>query len=375
MRKTQILIPLVLVTMLLLFGCGNEGMIMEEGTATPDVTISNQESDLLTESPLYPDSTYSVQDDDTQVISQQDFTDALMDAQEKRINGLLVNMQQYIGRWECEELIQSMAIGQDSTRSQLGIDLLGANIEISEDFTARIDDEVYDIVDIMVTDQQWYSAGLRVVPQHIEGLVIEIYYQHKEKAFSAYFAENGLSFCSYAYGYYSAKRVDDLGGPNEVEPENVLGSQVADMVRTEYLERYGEVNQQLSQMIGTYYGYECVVQENFIAHDGNHSLDIFMEDDKILLFLDKESIMAEQVQVFSSRSRSDIIDSYLQDLEIMVKDNRLMKLYQEHYLLVLGSKVAPTIIIIRKYDQEIYPDPPAIRVYIEGIVYDFYTET
>lgn len=311
--------------------------------------------------------------DDLQTIIQVEaFTDALMEAQENRLIELTENMQQYIGSWQCEELILKMAIGQDSTRSLLGIDLLGVNIEILEDFTARINGEDYDVSDVKVTDQSWYSTKYAIVPQHADGLIIEIYYKHNEKFFSAYFAENGLSFCSYAYGYYSAKRLDDSSGPNDEVTEGAAGSQVADMVREAYLHRFGEGDQQLSQMLGTYYGYECVIHDNFVAHEGEHSLDIRMEGDKLQMFLDEEALVTEQVHVFSSKSRRDVEDPFLQELEISVEDKGLLKTYQEHYIIVLGSKESPVVLLVKKHDQEDFQSPPAITAYRKGTVYDFY---
>lgn len=361
--------------LLLLSGCGNN--------VSSDTTYMDQESGIPQEGISDSEVLNDDQDNDAQTkIPVGDFTNALTEAQDKRIGQLTQDMKQYIGSWKCQELIMSMAIGQDSTRSLLGIDLLDANVEIFDDFTARVNGEDYDITDVMVTDQSWYYSGLAIVPQHTAGLIVEIFYQHNDKLFSAYFAENGLSFCSYAYGYYSAKRVDDLNGSEEAHKGEDVGSRVADMVRAFYLERYGEPNQQLTKMLGPYHGYECVVQENMVAYEGNHTLEISLEDGNIQVFFDEEALGTEQVQVFSSISLSymqgpDLVyipDPYLQELEIPDEDRKLLKAYREHYIIVLGSGEMPTILLVEKYDNKYFQNPSPITLYKEGIVYDFYNE-
>lgn len=302
-------------------------------------------------------------------ILADDFTTALTEAQERRIDELVANMQQYIGVWKCEQLVQPMVIGQDSTRSQLGIDLLGVNIEILDDFTARVDGEAYDIFLIEIGDDAWYMDGIRSSPQYAKGSIVEICYHKEAKSFSVYFAENGLSFCSYAYGYYSAQRVDNRENNDiELSANSILG-----MVKEAYCKRFGEVEQQLDQLYRSWHGYECVREEDIIKNVGDHTLDIHVNDEEIELLFDGESLAIEQPQVISASAWPEITEHFLMNLGIPLQDCELLRLYRENYIIVLNQQDIPVVVVIPKPEQEVISRVPATRLYLGGRVYHFST--
>lgn len=325
-RKNQVLSVIVLMTVIFLTGCAEQTTILAK-----------------------------------------DFTTALAEAQERRIDELVTNMQQYIGTWKCEELLQPIVIGQDSTRSQLGIDLLGANIEILEDFTARVDGEAYDIFRIQIGDETWYMDGMRASPQYAKGSIVEIYYHNETKNFSAYFAENGLSFCSYAYGYYSAQRVDN----KKHDDKELLENSILDMVKEAYCQRFGEVEQQLDQLYRSWHGYECVREENIIRNVGDHTLEIHVNDEEIELLFDGKSLAIEQLMIISASAWPDITEPVLSDLGMSLRDCELLSLYQENYIIILNQQDVPVVVAMPKPEQYVISRVPETRLYMGGRVYYF----
>ena len=283
------------------------------------------------------------------------------DAYNLRIEELLSNVSSYVGDWECAELILPMAIGQDSTRDLLGIDLEGQSISINEDLTVTIGEEVFVIADIAIRDYGWYLSNFRSGPHFAEGIVAEVFYENGDKHFSICYAENGMWLFSYAFGFYEVKAKElynvDLTASEELvtlfgdayRARFAAGSFVADNVCEEWVGR-------------KYQFYDDVT-----TLEGNYSLTLSSKGTEWNLIFEGESMDCSPDRVIVTNYYMQ--EKHLQDIGIPSEIIEKLTIYEEAYVCILQQDQQEILLVLPMTDKESVSEEYEINLFLDGEIY------
>lgn len=287
-------------------------------------------------------------------------------AQENRIQEVAASLSKSIGKWSVKELILPMAIGQDSTRSQLGMELSQTDIEIFKDFSVQLGEERYTVHDIAIRDYEWYLDRLRQGPYFAEGLIVELYYVNEEdKRFSICLAENEMYLFSYACGFYNV--VSQVTDPN-VMPEELEGN-VLDMLKEAYRKRYGDIESQLESMCGTWIGEKYSFSDELVKLVGKYDMELQYRNEKFVIVFEGEIIETKLVEVFSTGSYTE--EQCIELLEVPSQIQSYLKLYSEGYILHLKQKENDIFVAVSKGDLELEEQERKMKILINGELYNF----
>lgn len=278
-------------------------------------------------------------------------------AQNHRIDELAELLEQSIGRWKCEELIVPMAIGQDSTRNQLGIELQGMTLEISEDYTVTLEDEAFVIQDVIVRDYGWYLEKLRQGPYFAQGLIVEVVMIADEKSFSVCIAENTTFLLSYAYGCYSMSAEGERN-------TRKLSNSVVSLLEDAYTYRYGISQQHESSLFGDWNVKKNVYsKDGHLMLDGNYTMEIRnVGDSRIHINCDDISIDVSIDEVVS-------IGEYTEEQYWEIQGLSDMFMYEECYAIKMNTGSQQVFLVITKPDSQKTDTRVKLKLCIDGEVW------
>lgn len=304
---------------------------------------------------------YQNQIEKESTISTQAIQKLFYNAQEDRINELAESMEQYIGCFECGELVRPMAIGQDSTRNQLGIDLTDTFIEICSDFSVQINNQKYEIENIAAGDVAWYLDAFRIAPNFMEGQIIEVFYKNGSDRFSICFAENGIYPLSYAYGFYDVK--------NLKKNEKMSERNISQDIRKAYQQQYGTVEEQIALICGVWNGKKILTEGIHRKLVGEYEFEIRVDKNSgyiVLLNEDPIEFQVENVECCGEFSEGE----FLRANGVFEEDVQYMSTRRESFAIALKEEKEQVIILLPQYDF-LGENGGTMDIYYKGDVYFF----
>lgn len=309
-----------------------------------------------------------LKEDELRQDSENNLIEALDIAQDERIQELATILSECIGEWSVQELILPMAIGQDSTRGQLGMELSLVDIEIFNNYSVKLEEEIYTVHDISIKDYEWYLDRFRQGPHFAEGLIVELEYVNieEDKRFSICIAENEMYLLSYAYGFYTVVRQDEKTSVSIGEIEK----SILDKLSNAYIKRYGDTECYLKNICGVWEGKKYSFADEWVKVEDDYELELqYKNEMQLLIVFEEKEIEAELQKVYSTGSYTE--ERYFELLDIPQEIRPYLRLYSEEYFIHLKQNEEDIYIVLSKGDSQQRDYEKKMEIYIEGELYSF----